>query len=283
MKQTRIDIWENLAYDGQDPAFRPMLDTYVLDGAKTRGAVLICPGGGYVMTSDREAEAVAIRYNAAGYHAFILWYSVAPNRHPQPLRDLSRAMAILRANAAEWKLDSDRIAVCGFSAGGHLVASLGVHWDKPYLQGIADAPEGANRPNALILCYPVISSGKHAHRGSFENLLGPGAEGVEDSELLHEMSLEFQVGEQTPPTFLWHTFDDPAVPVENSMMFAQALRKCGISVELHVYAFPKGWHGLSLVNEETRYGDTMPVDPHAGSWMELCTGWLDRLFGGRNG
>ena len=266
-----IEIWKDIdsgtLYDG----FRPTLDTYLLAGNKKRGAVLICPGGGYGFTSDREAEPVAMQFNAAGFHAFVLYYSVAPRKHPQPLMDVSRAMCILRENADLWNISADKIAVCGFSAGGHLTASLGVHWDKPFLHNISGLTRGLNQPNAIILSYPVISSGPFAHEGSFINLLGDNP----DKNLRFEMSLEHQVTEKTPPAFLWHTFDDSLVPVENSMLFAQALRKNNIPFELHIY--PEGPHGLSLATSETAT-DTIGVYPHAATWMKLCIEWLHSLF-----
>lgn len=267
-----IDIWKDKKYDdaGRD-GFRPTLDTYILSGNKARGAVLICPGGGYARTSEREAEPIAMQFNSAGFHAFVLYYSVAPARHPQPLLDVSRAMCIIRENAGKWNIAPDKIAVCGFSAGGHLAASLGVHWTKPYIHEMPGIMKGMNRPNALILSYPVISSGEYAHRGSFINLLGSNP----DTDLLSEMSLELQVNVNTPPAFLWHTFNDNAVPLENSLSFAQALRKNNIPFEMHIY--PEGPHGLSLANEETQV-EGLKVDAHIAGWMPLCIDWLRQLF-----
>lgn len=259
-----IKIWDNISSEDD---FTPTLNTYLLSGDKKRGAVLICPGGGYRFLSEREAEPIAMQFNAAGFHAFVLYYSVAPRKHPQPLLDVSRAMCIIRENAENWNIEPEKIAVCGFSAGGHLAASLGVHWDKPYIQNAEGITKGMNHPNALVLCYPVISSGQFAHRDSFDKLLGEGA----DNDLLKQMSLELQVSEKTPPAFIWHTFEDPLVPVENSIFFAQALRKENIPFELHVYT--KGGHGLALATAETDW-----VDVQASSWVKLCTQWLEETF-----
>ncbi|MGC9347309.1 MAG: alpha/beta hydrolase [Anaerolineae bacterium] len=258
----RLWLWE-----GRPPAsspaddFRPWLELYLLPGETTRGAVLVCPGGGYVDRAPHEAAPIAEVFNAAGMHAFVLQYRVAPHRHPAPLLDASRAMRIVRANAEDWHVDPSRIAVCGFSAGGHLTASLGVHFDLPDLE-IGDALDGVScRPDALVLAYPVISSASHVHRGSFENLLGP----APGPDLLSLMSLELQVSDETPPAFLWHTAEDTAVPVENSLRFAEALHAHGVPFELHVY--PKGEHGLGLAEG----------DPHVASWYELCVEWLQGM------
>lgn len=298
-----IEIWyrpDNISngnYTNSDRFdFKPTLTTYILDGKtgaqhgsftagtqntsqgtsakniKKRPAVLVLPGGGYSFTSPREAEPIALQFNGAGYHVFVLNYSVAPAKHPQPLLDAAQAMCIIRENAEEWGVYTDKIAVCGFSAGGHLAASLGVHWDKKYLENAGGMETGKSRPDALILCYPVITSGKYAHRGSFINLLGENP----DSELLYEMSLEHHVSEKTPPAFIWHTFSDSGVPVENSLLFAQALREKNIPFELHIY--PEGVHGLSLATVETADGRPEYVSHHVSSWMELCKKWLKLQF-----
>ena len=267
----RIDIWSGQPYDeSPQPGFRPVLDTYLLDGAKKRGAVLVLPGGGYSFTSEREGEPIATRFAAAGYHAFVLWYSVAPHRHPQPVADVARALCVIREHAEAWNLDPDKIAVIGFSAGGHLASSIAVHWNKPWLACIPGIRTEWAKPNALLLSYPVISSGPFTHRGSFDCLLGEDA----PEEALALMSSEKQVGGHVPPTFLWHTFADGLVPVENSLLFAQALRTAGVPFELHV--FPDGFHGLSTVDAETCTPDV--VDPHVGGWMKLAVEWLDGRF-----
>jgi acetyl esterase/lipase len=239
------------------------LQTYILDGQRLRPAVVVCPGGGYGFVSQREAEAVALQFCAAGFHAFVLTYTVPPLNYHQPLLELSQAVCEVRRNAAQWNLDPDRIAVCGFSAGGHLAASLGVHWHR-----LAQAPQ--NQPNALVLSYPVITAGPFKHPGSFLNLLGP----EPTPEMVEEMSLEKQVSSNTPPTFLWHTVTDEIVPVENSLMFAAALQEAKIPFEMHI--FQKGCHGLSLATPETDNGRSL--NPHAAHWMELCIEWLKELF-----
>lgn len=272
MLNKTIDLWENGVYESESSdGFRPTLDTYILKGNKVRGAVLICPGGGYGHTSEREAEPIALKFNAAGFHAFIVYYSVAPRKHPQPLLDVSKAMCIIRENANEWNVDQNKIALCGFSAGGHLAASLAVHYNKNYLCENSQINKDLIKPNLLILSYPVITSGEYAHRGSFDNLLGDNA----DKTMLQEMSLEYQVTEKMPPTFIWHTFEDKAVPVENTLFFATALRKNNVPFEMHIY--PEGPHGLSLATDETK-SETMLSYPHVATWMNLCIEWLEKFF-----
>lgn len=265
-----IRIWPKGEYRGAK-GFEPTLDTYVLDGAKTRPALLICPGGAYAYTSLRESEPIALQFNAAGFHAFVLHYSVAPARYPLPFLDVARAMCLLREDAAQWRLRPDAVALCGFSAGGHLAASLAFMGDSSRLLGVKGIEPERARPDALVLAYPVISSGEFAHRGSFDNLLGPDP----SAELLEETSLERRVTEAAPPSFIWHTFDDDAVPVENSLLLASALRAKGSPFELHV--FPSGPHGLSLATAETKE-NARGDDPHIAIWMRLCIEWLKGLW-----
>ena len=235
-------------------------------------AVILCPGGGYEMTSDREAEPVAIQYIAKGYQAAILRYSVKPAKYPLALLQLAKAVAHLREYADEYHIDTEKIVVQGFSAGGHLACSLGVFWKKPFLSETLGVSAEQIRPNGMILCYPVITSGEYAHRGSFEALLG---EDAYDPEKRKEQSLELQMTKDTPPTFLWHTEPDDCVPVENSLFFFEALHKNKIPVEMHIY--PAGGHGLSLANEETKRQDGSGIQPECQSWMELACGWMSRL------
>ncbi len=271
MLHEKIDIWQGLEYTSKKEGFRPVLETYILDGKESRGAVVICPGGGYGELSDREAEPIAIRFLEAGYHAFVLYYSTAPNRQPQQLKDATRAMCIIRDNAEKWGVNKDKIAIIGFSAGGHLAGSLGTLWNRPYLLDVPGMEPGKNKPNALILSYPVITSGEFTHRETFINLLGEDAA----PELFEEYSLEKQVSDDTPPTFLWHTFADEAVPVENSLLFANALRKNNIPFEMHIY--PRGRHGLATGDKETCSEDWFI--PNVSAWVKACTNWLETAMG----
>ena len=164
----------------------------------------------------------------------------------------------------------DGIYVCGFSAGGHLAACLGAHWNKKYVAEALKIKCEMSAPNGLILCYPVILYGQYMHKVSFYNLLGNDAK----EHLFNEMSLEKHVGSHTPPVFLWHTLCDESVPVENSLLFACALREKGIPFEMHI--FPKGNHGLSLAIEETAEEDCQ-INVHVACWTHLCFDWMDQL------
>jgi acetyl esterase/lipase len=232
---------------------------------------LICPGGGYEHISPREGKPVALEFNERGYDAFVLEYTIADKANGQgiplqmkPLTDLAWAIAHIRENAPQYKIDPEKIAVCGFSAGGHLAASLGVYWHTPGFWG-GDKPEAVYRPNALILCYPVISAGEYRHKGSITNLVG-------DSDA-SPFSLENHVSEKTPPTFLWHTAEDSTVPVQNSLAFAGKLAEHGVPFELHVYPF--GGHGLSLANAKLNKGFE---NKHVGGGIDLCAEWLEVIL-----
>lgn len=253
---------------------------YVIDNSdevdpnRRRPAVLVIPGGGYTMTSDREAEPIALKFVGAGYHAFVLRYSCSPSRYPVALCETAEAMRLIRGHADEWHVDPDRVAVIGFSAGGHLAANLAstVGDDDLAAHGYdADAV----RPNALMLAYPVITSGPLAHRGSFDNLLGP--ERKDDAAWLDKLSIEKHVDAHMPPVFVWHTVTDNAVPVENTLMLIGACKAAGVSVEAHL--FPEGWHGLALGTMETAANaDPAAVFPCIQIWPKLACDWLERTF-----
>lgn len=241
---------------------------------RRRPAVLVFPGGGYARTSDREADPIALAFLAQGFHAFVLRYSVGLDaRFPNSLRDASRAIKMIRERAEEWGIAPDQIAVCGFSAGGHLAASLGTLWNDPEVMKAVGVAEGENRPNALILGYPVISALNHSDKDWFKVV----TEGYPREEIIARLSCERNVGPQTPPTFLFHTYDDNVVPVENSLLFAQALAQADIPFEMHI--FQRGVHGISLANILSTSGSASQVDADAEKWFSLATAWLWRLFG----
>lgn len=255
------------------PEREPAFTGYILKNSREycpdrrRPAVLICPGGAYSMTSDREATPVAMKFLAAGINAFVLRYTCAPEgRFPLQLCQAAAALRVIRKNQAAWNLDPDRIAICGFSAGGHLAASLGTFWNSSLLKerglGGADC-----QPSGMVLSYPVITSGAYAHRYSFENLLG---EKAADEDMLALTSLERQVTVDTPPTFLWHTWTDEGVPVQNTLLFASALAEHGIRAEVHIY--PRGGHGLSLATEQVCASDS--VFPEIQDWIDRAAQWI---------
>ena len=255
------------------------LTTYILgdylDEAPNdiRPLVLICPGGAYAMPSNREAEPVALQFNAMGYHAAILRYSCAPAVFPTSLLEVAASVKYIREHAKAWRVSPDKILIMGFSAGGHLAASYGVFWDEKFVREAFSCTRELLQPNGLILCYPVISADESiAHVPSLQNLLGEQYEAKKE-----EMSLEKQVGEQVPETFLWHTFEDKTVPFWNSFRFAEALGRAGIPLEYHLY--PTGEHGLSLAVDSIRRKDGSGSEKGCESWFPLLKSWLLRKFG----
>lgn len=241
-------------------------ETAEMPNFNIRPAVLILPGGGYEHCSTREADPVAMQFLQAGYQVFVLCYTVAaaPLRW-QPMIDAAGAILHLRRNAAALRIDPARIAVCGFSAGGHLAGATAILWDAPPVQQALGTTGTEARPDAVILAYPVVTAGEFAHRGSFDNLAG------NDKDLRAVFSLENQVKEGLPPFFLWHTVDDGTVPVQNSLLLAQALTAHHVPYELHLFAH--GIHGSSTCTAEVNCSN-----PHAAAWIELCTEWLAGIF-----
>ncbi|MBR4224234.1 MAG: alpha/beta hydrolase [Oscillospiraceae bacterium] len=216
--------------------------------------VIVVPGGCYTRCSKREGEPVAVRYYSYGYNAAVLEYSVKGKPFPTALIELREAVRYIRSHAEELCCTDD-ITVCGFSAGGHLAASLGVYG-------------GTDRPDRLILCYPVITSGDLGHRESAENI-------APTAELMETISLEKHITSEFPPSFIWHCADDRTVPVQNSLMLASELTRCSVPYELHI--FPHGGHAIALCDVTTvkdgnfgRY-----IEPHAAHWSELSREWLE--------
>ena len=245
---------------GHAPADIPTLTPYLTPGDKATGAaIIVCPGGGYQHLADHEGGPVAQWLNSVGVTAFVLKYRLGPTYHyPAQLQDAARAIRTVRARAREWALDPQRIGILGFSAGGHLAATAGTH----FAAGQADASDPiervSSRPDLMILIYPVITMRDSTHGGSKLNLLGKDP----SAELVSLLSNEEQVTKETPPAFLVHTMTDTAVPVENSMMFAAALRKAGVPFEFHLYE--RGPHGFGLGTK----------DPILASWPGRCADWL---------
>lgn len=255
--------------------FGATLDCFLIEPGVARGSVIICPGGGYAFCSTREAEPVAHAFNRAGYHAFVLWYD-CENRPLglEPVRQLAWAVTEVRRNAAVWGLHPDRVAVCGFSAGAHLAGSLGVLWQNDDLFTTSKSEE--RRPDALILCYPVVTAGKYANRESFVNLAGG------DAAAQQNFSLETMVTAQMPPVFLWHTMDDEAVPVQNTLLLSRALMTARVPHEVHL--FQHGPHGMALATADTSdLARGRAPDAHVAKWFVLASEWLSMTFTGRGG
>lgn len=240
-------------------------------GRRGRGALLICPGGGYDYCSDREAETVAFRFAGAGYACFVLRYSVVNKKFPTALLECAAAVRYIRENADQLDIDSDRLFVLGFSAGGHLAASMANLWSSSVLTDTLGCDAETLKVNGSILCYPVILSDPElTHEGSIANLI----EHKHDPELREFLSMERRISDKTPPTFIWHCADDGCVPVENSLYYAKELSKQKIPFELHIY--PWGGHGLSLADRSTATGEWHIV-PKAAEWVKACLDWMETI------
>ncbi len=249
----------------------PTLTVYPADPSSANGAsVVICPGGGYgFLATEHEGSEVAAWLNSLGVTAVMLKYRLAPRyHHPAMLHDAQRAIRTVRARAKEWgNLDPNRVGILGFSAGGHLASTAATHFDA----GAPDASDPVSRescrPDLAILVYPVVAlATPYGHSGSLKNLLGNDA----PAYLVNDLSNERQVTKDTPPTFLAHTNADAGVPAENSLLFALALRKAGVPVELHL--FEKGQHGLGLGTGWASH--KIPPDDAFQAWPRLCATWL---------
>ena len=235
--------------------------------------VFVIPGGGYGFVSDREADPIASSFYAAGFNVSILKYSVAPFSYPVPYLEAFTALKLIKANAERFNIDADKISVCGFSAGGHLAGMMGTGFNDPLILNELKVKKDELKIQGMILSYPVITGGEFAHRGSFDNLL---AENKNDKEWLDKVSIDKRVREDTPKTFLWSTFTDNLVPVENTLMMADALKKKNVQFEMHI--FPIGCHGLSLANDLTKDASGNCFEPYVEKWMPMCVEWLRLLF-----
>ncbi len=248
---------------GSEAADKPKLTVYrPLPEDANGAAVVVCPGGGYGrLAADHEGRQVALWLNSIGVTAFVLQYRLGPRyHHPAPLQDAQRAIRFVRARAAEWPVDPGRLGILGFSAGGHLASTAATHFDDGRADAADPVERQGSRPDFAVLAYPVITlEGPEAHSGSRRNLLGEPA----DPALVALLSNERQVTARTPPTFLFHTADDPGVSAKNSLLFFDALRAAGVPAELHV--FGHGKHGVGLAAD----------DPALAAWPRLCAQWLE--------
>ena len=277
-KVINIDV-DYKKFGADNGGYQPTMTLYLPDNSdsieagRKRPTVVICPGGAYCTTADREAEGVAFKFVAKDCNAVVVRYSCDPARFPCQLMEVAFVVSKIRENAEEWNVDTDKISVMGFSAGGHLAASYGTLWNRDFIKEYFGFNAEENKPNGMILCYPVITSGDKAHKGSFKCLLG---EKAEDPELLELLSPEKQISKDTPKAFIWHTFEDGGVPVENSLMMASALAEKKINTELHI--FPHGWHGLSLANNIVLHPDTYKGEyDEVQVWIDMAIRWLKNL------
>ena len=267
----------NIPYDKaglNSENFNPVLEAVTLNfspeiGIKKRPAVIICPGGGYEYLSDRETQPVAMRFASHGINAIILKYSIS-SPFPAALLELAYAVKYVRENAEKFDIAPDKILLCGFSAGGHLTACLGTLWDSEFLKNITGSTD-MFKPNGMILCYPVITSGKYRHKGSIESILGK----KPSDDMLELVSVEKQVCDKTPKTFIWHCADDKTVPVENTLDFTKALSQYKVPFECHI--FPFGGHGLALADESTAKHEGH-INIVCSQWTKLAVEWIKREF-----
>lgn len=246
---------------GNQPEDIPSIQLYQPPAEKATGsAIVVCPGGGYARLASHEGHDIAVWLNSIGVTAVVLKYRLGPRySHPAPMQDVLRAIRTTRVKASEWKIDPNRVGVMGFSAGGHVASTAGTHFDDGNPNATDPIEKASSRPDLLILCYPVITMTlPFAHPGSRQNLIGK----EPPQELIDLMSNEKQITVKTPPAFLFHTTDDATVPVENSMMFAAALRKAKVPYELHVYE--TGKHGVGLAQN----------NPVLSTWSKMLENWL---------
>jgi len=279
-------------------------DSSKLLNGKNRGAVLICPGGSYLYCSDREGEPVALRFASMGYHAFVLRYStylegrreypdpakpIPVNKRsifPNPLIDIAKAMLYIRQHAESWLIDTDKIALCGFSAGAHNCAMYSVYWNTPILTQHVNVEPEQLKPSAAILGYMVSDYllqkefALHISDPAMKNLFKMSIvayTGKEEpnNEILQMISPVYHVSEYTPPMFLWATAEDGLVPAEHTLRMANALAQKNIPFEVHI--FEQGPHGLSLANQSTS-GSREQINQHAAKWVDLAEEWLLKRF-----
>ena len=269
----------------------PRLRGYILDPAdnfcdlndftinRPRPAVVVMPGGGYDHFSPREAEPIAIEYAAKGFQTFILYYSLLPVNFPKPLIDAALALKTIRERAREWNVDVNRIAVLGFSAGGHLAGALSTFWNGEFLKQQGFDPEMI-RPNAAVLCYAATGTGENEPNREFaKRMLG---DNINNPALAALTEIHKNVSPDNPPTFLWQTSNDPVVALDNSLMMAHALNKAGVQLEMHI--FPDGPHGIGAANELTasHIPDGRGIHKDAAKWVALSIDWLKGVLKFKN-
>jgi acetyl esterase/lipase len=262
-----VPLWTNAVPGalGNEEKDNPTLTLFLVKTASNATpAVVVLPGGGYGGLAQHEGRDYAQWLNQKGLNAFVVKYRLGSHgyRHPVMLQDAARAVRLVRANAAEWRVDPAHIAIMGSSAGGHLASTLLTHFDAGNPDATDPIERQSSRPDAGILCYPVISMGEYTHQGSKNNLLGPSP----DPALVKLLSNELQVTPQTPPCFIWHTWEDKAVKVENTLMFASALQKAGVPFDLHIYQ--QGRHGIGL-QDKAPFTNAHPWTRDLAFWLSV--------------
>jgi acetyl esterase/lipase len=263
-----IPLWPDGAPGalGKNDKDIPTLTPYLPEPGKATGAaIVICPGGGYGGLAPHEGVDYARFLNEQGIAGFVLKYRLGSSgyRHPVMLQDAARAVRTVRTRAADWKLNPNQVGIMGSSAGGHLASTLLTHFDSGQPSSSDPIERQSSRPDLGILCYPVITMGTFTHQGSKNNLLGKNP----SEDLVRNLSNETQVTRETPPVFIWHTWEDTAVPVENSLQFADALRKAGVAFDLHIYQ--KGAHGLGLGTREWNPEQRHPWTRDLVYWLKV--------------
>lgn len=270
--QECFPVLQNLNSEASITAYLPDNMSEIGQENKKRPCILICPGGGYEYCSQREAEPIALQFLPEGFNVFVLNYSCAPHRYPTQLCEVAAAMELIHRNAEEWHCDTTRIAIMGFSAGGHLAAHYSNAYDCEEVRAIFPDSKPVQ---ASVLCYPVITADpRWAHLSSFDSLTGIQGRTPEDAE---HYSCEKLVHKQTPPAFLWHTATDTCVPVMNSLLYAQGLASHGVPFELHIY--PCGAHGLATCDEQTRV-PLLPDEKYDHAWLGCAKKWLKKILKG---
>jgi acetyl esterase/lipase len=247
---------------GNEPKDIPTLTPYLVEGAN-RPAVVVCPGGGYGGLAGHEGHDYALWLNQQGISAFVLKYRLGSGgyRHPIMLGDAQRALRLVRSRAQEWRVDSSKVGIMGSSAGGHLASTALTHYDSGKSDANDPVDRLSSRPDFGILCYAVITMGEHTHQGSRKNLLGDNP----DPALIQLLSNELHVTKETPPCFLWHTWEDKGVKIENSLQFAAALAKADVPFDFHVYE--KGRHGIGL-NDKPPFANAHPWSHDLVYWFK---------------
>lgn len=264
------DYFPFLGETGCDPTLEMYLPENMAEIGRedqVHPCVLLLPGGGYRFVSRREAEPVALHLLPQGFRVFVLTYSVAPNGFPTQLREVAAAVTLIREKAALWYCDPEKLAIMGFSAGGHLAAHYANRYHCPQVRQVF--PDSAPVA-AVVLGYPVITADPaYSHKGSFEKLAGGTYPQTKEEQVFY--SCDHMVTEETPPTFLWHCTGDKIVPVQNTLLYAQALAQHGVPFRLQIY--PHGKHGLGTADLQTN----LEIDPkivHVKQWLDDLGKWL---------